>query len=68
MRYLALCLVLYPFVAGAAAINLFMACLMLRAIDLPSLSPLQALGGGALLALALTPVTANWIWRLSQQD
>lgn len=68
MRYLVLCLVLYPFVAGAAAINLFMACLMVRSIGLASLTPLQALSGGVLLALALTPLAANWIRRLTREE
>jgi hypothetical protein len=68
MKYLALCLALYPFVVGAAAINLFMAFLMLRSIGITSLAPLEALGWGAVLALVLTPLAANWVRRLSQQE
>lgn len=47
---------LYPFTAGAVAINFFMLSLMTQAIGLPALSPVTAL----VLALPLG-LPANWL-------
>lgn len=68
MKYLLLCALLYPFVTGAAAINVFMLALMGRAIGLPSLNPEQALGLGAVLSLGLTILAANWVLRLTREE
>ena len=51
---------------GAAAINVFMLALMGRAVGLPSLTPEQALGLGAVLSLGLTILAANWVRRLTR--
>ena len=50
-----LALLVYPFAAAAAAINLFMLALMGRAVGLASLSPAAALVFGAALG-----VPAGW--------
>ena len=57
-------LLLYPFGAGAVAINLFMAGLIGPWIGLPVLSPERALWGGALLGVPLTWLFARHIRRL----
>lgn len=54
-------IVLYPFGAGAAAINLFFAGLIGSWIGLPVLSIDRALWGGALLGLPLTWLFARHI-------
>jgi hypothetical protein len=46
-----LALLLYPFAAAAAAINVFMLALLGRSIDLPAVSPSAALVVGALLGV-----------------
>lgn len=58
---LRLAALLYPFVAGAAAINLFMLGLMGRAVGLGTLDPLPSLIGGALLGLPLTLLAGRWV-------
>ncbi|WP_417586291.1 NnrT protein [Pararhodobacter oceanensis] len=49
-----LALVLYPFGAGAAVINLFMLGLFGTWLGFPAMQPLTALWVGALLGLPLT--------------
>lgn len=49
-------LLLYPFSAGAVAINLFLLFLMLQALGVPAMPPLTAL----LLAFPLG-IPANWL-------
>ncbi len=57
-------LVLYPFAAGAAAINLFFLGLLGQAIALPALSPMASLGLGLVLGLPLACLAARWVRRL----
>jgi hypothetical protein len=59
-----LSVLLYPFVAGAAAINLFMAGLMGPVIGLPSLGPVGSLVAGAVAGVPLTVLAGRWIGRL----
>lgn len=56
--------VLYPFVAGAAAVNVFFLGLIGQAIDLPALSPGGAIPIGLVLGLPLTWLAARWAARL----
>ncbi len=49
-----LALLLYPFSAGAVAINLFLLSLIGLAFGLPSLGPMMAIYGGALLGIPAT--------------
>lgn len=42
---------LYPLAAGAAAVNLFFLSLLGRALGWPELSPVRAVGWGALLGV-----------------
>lgn len=51
-----LALILFPFVWGAVAINLFMVTLGWQALGLPALSPYQAM----LFAIVFS-VPANWL-------
>ena len=54
-------LLLYPFGAGAVAINLFMAGLIGPWFGLPVLSPERALWGGAVLGVPVTWLFARHI-------
>jgi hypothetical protein len=55
---------LYPFVAAAMAINLFLLGLMGQAAGLPSLTPTAALALGALTGFPATWLAARWVRRL----
>lgn len=59
--------VLYPFVAAAAAINIFLCALMLRAVGLPNVEPVTALWLGALAGFPATWATARWVRGLMDQ-
>ncbi len=59
-----LTLILYPFGAGAMAVNVFFASLIWSWIGLPVLTPVQSLLGGAVLGLPATWVFAHHIRRL----
>jgi len=59
-----LSVLLYPFVAAAAAINLFMAGLMGPAIGLPSLGPIGSIVAGAVAGVPLTVLAGRWVRRL----
>ncbi len=59
-----LTLILYPFGAGAMAVNVFFATLIGSWIGLPVLTPVQSLIGGAVLGLPATWVFARHIKRL----
>ena len=59
-----LTLVLYPFGAGAAAVNIFFASLIGSWLGLPVLSPVVSIIGGAILGLPLTVMFAKHIRKL----
>ena len=59
-----LTLILYPFGAGAMAVNLFFASLIGSWIGGPVLTPVQSLLGGTVLGLPATWVFACHIKRL----
>lgn len=61
-----LTLVLYPFGAGAAAVNVFFASLITSWIGWPVLSPVTSIFIGLILGLPLTYVFACHIHRLMQ--
>lgn len=56
-----LAVVLYPFAAGAVAINLFMLGLMGIAIGLPAISPEVALVASIPLGVPATWLFAKWV-------
>jgi hypothetical protein len=56
--------VLYPFGAGAMALNVFFASMIGSAIGLPILTPIGATGLGALLGLPATWLFARHIRHL----
>ena len=59
-----LTLILYPFGAGAMAVNLFFASLIGSWIGWPVLTPVQSVWGGAFLGIPVTWVFARHIRRL----
>jgi hypothetical protein len=59
-----LAVVLYPFVAAAVAVNLFLASLLGAALGLPVLPPIWALILSAPLGVPATWATAIWVDRL----
>ncbi|MDT8854247.1 NnrT protein [Paracoccaceae bacterium Fryx2] len=59
-----LTLILYPFGAGAMAVNLFFAALIGSWLGLPVLTPVQAVLGGAVLGIPATWAFARHIRRL----
>lgn len=66
-RQARLTLMLYPFGAGAAAVNIFFASLILSWLDLPVLSPGVAVLGGAVLGWPATALFARHIGRLMEE-
>lgn len=56
-----LALLLYPFAAGAVAINLFMLGLMWQFIGLPAISPMTALYWSIPLGVPATFLFARWV-------
>ena len=56
--------VLYPFVAGASAVNVFFLGLIGQAISLPALSPGTSVLIGLVLGLPLAWIAARWVKRL----
>ncbi len=62
-----LTLVLYPFGAGAAAVNIFFASLITSWIGWPVLSPVVSIAIGMVLGLPLTYAFACHIHKLMQQ-
>jgi uncharacterized membrane protein YesL len=64
MSLLRLILFLYPFGAGAMAVNLFFASLIWSWIDWPVLTPVQSLVGGLVLGVPATAVFARHIRHL----
>lgn len=61
MSLLRLTLILYPFGAGAMAVNLFFASLIWSWVGGPVLTPIQSLAGGLVLGL---PATAAFAGRI----
>ncbi|WIY27628.1 NnrT protein [Parasedimentitalea psychrophila] len=59
-------LVLYPFGAGAAAVNVFFASLITSWIGWPVLTPLTSIAIGMLLGLPITYAFAVHIHKLMQ--
>jgi hypothetical protein len=57
-------LLLYPFVAGAVAINLFMLGLIAPSLGLPSLTPMQPLWLSLPLGLPVAWAAALWVRHL----
>lgn len=55
-----LTLILYPFGAGAMAVNLFFAALITSWIGWPVLTPVQSVIGGALLGIPATWLCAPY--------
>lgn len=64
MSLLRLTLILYPFGAGATAVNLFFAALIGSWIGAPVLTPVQSVLGGIVLGIPATWVFARHIKRL----
>ena len=64
MSLLRLTLILYPFGAGAMAVNLFFAALIGSWIGTPVLTPVQSVLGGAVLGIPATWFFARHIKRL----
>ena len=62
-----LSLVIYPFMVGAMAINLFMLSLIWVLVGLPVLTPYQAFAGGALIAIPVSYAFARKIRKLIAQ-
>jgi len=58
---------LYPFVAGAAAVNLFMLGLIGPALGLAALGPTASLVGGAVIGLPLSLLAGRWVRRLMDE-
>ena len=61
MNLLRLTLLLYPFGAGAMAVNLFFASLIWSWIGWPVLTPVQSFLGGLVLGIPVTAVFARHI-------
>ena len=64
---LTLTLTLYPFGAGAMAVNLFFASLIASWIGWPVLTPVQSIIGGAVLGVPATWYFAGHIRRLMER-
>jgi len=62
-----LTLVLYPFGAGAAAVNIFFASLITSWIGWPVLTPVASIVIGMVLGVPLTYAFASHIHKLMQQ-
>lgn len=60
-------LILYPFVAGAVAINLFMLFLLFQAIGVTAMSPMTALFLAIPLGIPANYLTAHWVQGLIDQ-
>lgn len=62
--FVRLCVWLYPFTAGAVAINLFLLFLMLQALGVPAMPPLIALAIAVPLGVPATWLAARWVRHL----
>lgn len=63
----AVALVLYPLAAGAAAVNLFFLFLVLQAIGLRALTPIEAIVGGIILGVPFAWISGKWMRGLIDQ-
>lgn len=59
-----LALILYPFVWGAVAINLFMLGLLWQEIGLPAISPVHAMLGAIIPGILATWACTRWVKKL----
>ncbi len=57
----AVSLVMYPFAAGAAYVNLFFLFLMLQALGIEAISTKQAIYGGVVLGIPFAWISGRWI-------
>ena len=62
-----LSILLYPFAAGAVAINLFFLSLMGQAIGLTALSPNASVIGGLILGIPAAWASGKWARHLMDQ-
>lgn len=62
-----LALLLYPFAAGAVAINLFMACLLLPFFGGEAMSPVAALKWSVPLGIPAAWASGRWARRLMDE-
>ncbi|MDP3342266.1 NnrT protein [Frigidibacter sp.] len=67
MTQVRLTLILYPFGAGAMAVNLFFASLIASWVGWPVLTPVQSVIGGAALGIPATWAFAGHIRRLMEK-
>jgi hypothetical protein len=67
MSLMRLTLILYPFGAGAMAVNVFCASLIWSWIGWPVLTPVQSVMGGLVVGMPATLVFASHIRRLMAQ-
>ncbi|MDQ2091767.1 hypothetical protein [Marimonas arenosa] len=63
-RDIRLFVVLYPFVAAAVAVNLFMLGLAGQSLGLPAMTPLTALYWSIPLGIPATWLAARWVRKL----
>lgn len=63
----AVALVLYPLAAGAAAVNLFFLFLVLQAVGLRALTPIESIVGGIILAVPFAWISGKWMRGLIDQ-
>ncbi len=66
MSLLRLTMILYPFGAGAMAVNVFFASLIWSWLGWPVLTPVQSILGGAVLGVPATWAFARHIWQLME--
>lgn len=62
-----LAVLLYPFVALAAAVNLFFLGLMGRAVGAPDVTPIQALWLGLVVGLPVSVWAGRWVRRMMDE-
>ncbi len=58
---------LYPFVAAAMAINIFLLGLMGQAVGLPALTPVTSLGLGIVTGIPATWLAGRWLRSLIEE-
>lgn len=63
----ALSVVVYPFAAGAGAVNLFFLSLIGQTIGLRALSPYEAVIGGIILGVPFSWIGGRWLRRMIDQ-
>lgn len=62
-----LAVLLYPFAAGAVAINIFLLFLMLQALGVPALSPWGSVIGGLIFGVPATWASGRWVRNLMDE-